>query len=87
MLMDHADTERCRIVRVPDLHFLAVFADLTFLRLIQSEQHTHQGRFAGTVLAQQRMDLSAPKLQGNIVVCDNAGEDLGNVKHFNNIIL
>ena len=41
------------IVGVADGDLLAVFEDLTLLRLIQAEQHAHQRTLAGAIFAQQ----------------------------------
>ena len=87
VLVHHADAQCRGVIGVIDLYRHAVFADLSFFRLVQAKEHAHQRTFARTVFAQQRVDLPAPQLQGNIVICLNAGELLGDVKHFNNVII
>ena len=87
VLVDHADAQCVCIVGVADGDLLAVFEDLTLLRLIQTEQHAHQGAFACAVLAQQGMDLTFAQLQGNVVVCLDARELLGDVEHLDHKIL
>ena len=42
MLMDHTNSKFIGIIRVLDLNFFTVFVDLSFFRLIQSKQNTHQ---------------------------------------------
>ena len=37
VLMHHTDSQRIGIVRVFDLDFFAVFADLSFFRLVQTK--------------------------------------------------
>ena len=74
------------VVRVVDLHDLAVLFDHAGFRLIQAKQNTHQGRFAGAVLTKQGMDLAPLQLKRDIVICLDSGEFLGDVQHFNNII-
>ena len=62
VLMHHADAQCVGIVRVVDLDLLSVFPYRTLLRLIQTEQHTHQGGFTGAVFAQQGVDLTLAQL-------------------------
>ena len=62
MLVHHADAQCVGIVRVVDLDLLSVFPYRTLLRLIQTEQHTHQGGFTGAVFAQQGVDLTLAQL-------------------------
>ncbi len=87
VLMHHAYVKRGRIVRVVDLDFDAVFADLTLLGLIKAEQHAHQCGFAGAVFAEKSMDLALAELQGNVVICLDTGELLGYMEHFNYIFV
>ena len=86
VLVHHADAQGIGVVGVVDLHFLAVLMDLAFLRLVQTEQHAHQGGLTGTVFTQQGMDLTLAKLQGDIVVGDDTGKPLGDVQHFHCVI-
>ena len=85
MLVDHADAERIGIVRAVDLNFFPILPDGTLFCLIQTKQDAHEGRFAGAVFPQQRMDLSMPQLQGDIIVGDDTRKTLGNMQHFNSI--
>ena len=87
VLMHHAYAQRVGVVRVVDLDFFSVFLDRTLLRLVQTKEHAHQGRFTGTVLAQQGMDLALAQLQGDIVVGFDTGKFLGDVQHFDDIII
>ena len=77
----HADAEGVGIVGIVDLDFLAVFFDDALLGLIQTEQNAHQGGFACAVLTQQGVDLAPFQLQGDVVVGDDAGKALRDVKH------
>ena len=79
--MHHADAEGVGVVRVLDLNLDAVFFDDALLSLIQAEKHAHQSRFARTVFAEQSVDLALPELKRDIVVGDDTGESLGDVKH------
>ena len=83
--MHHADAQRGGVVGIVDLHHLTVFLDFARLRLIQTEQHAHQGGFACAVLPQEGVDFPSSELECDIVVGDDTGEFLGNVKHFNDV--
>ena len=61
--------------------------DLTGFRLVQAEQHAHQRTFASAVFAQQGMYLALTQLQGDIIVCLDSRELLGNVEHLDHKIL
>ena len=87
VLMHHADAQCVGIVGVADGDLLAVFQDLALFRLIQAEQHAHQRTFARTILAQKGVYLALAQLQGDIIVCLDTGEFLGNVEHLDHIIL
>ena len=87
VLMHHADAQRICIVGVADGDLLAVLEDLTGLRLVQAEQHAHQRTFASAVFAQQGMYLALAQLQGDIIVCLDSRELLGNVEHLDHKIL
>ena len=87
VLVDHADPQCVCIVRVLDLHHLAVFFDDALLRLVQAEQHAHQRTFAGAIFAQQSVYLAFAQLQGDIIVCLDPREFLGDVEHLDHKIL
>ena len=87
VLVHHADAQCVGIVGVADGNLLAVFQDLALFRLIQAEQHAHQRTFARAVLAQKGVYLALAQLQGDIIVCLDTGEFLGNVEHLDHIIL
>ena len=85
MLVHHADAKTVGIVGVVDLDDLAVLFDDAFLGLIQTEQHAHQRGFTGAVFTQECVDLALAQLEGDIVVCDDSGETLGDIEHFNRV--
>ena len=87
VLVYHADSQRVGVIGVLDLHHLAVLFDDALLRLVQAEQHAHQGGFSGAVLAQQGMDLAPLQLERDVVVGDNSRKALGDIQHFNRIRL
>ena len=83
VLVHHADTQRICGSGISDIHLLAVQQDLTLFRLVQTKQHAHQRGFACAVFAQQCVDLAFLDAEGHIIICDDAGEHLGDVPHFN----
>ena len=87
VLVHHADAQCVCVVGVADGDLLAVFEDLALLRLIQAKQNAHQRTFARAVFAQQGVYLAFAQLQGDIIVCLDTGEFLGNVEHLDHIIL
>ena len=58
VLVDHADAQCVGVVGVLDGNLHAVLFDDALLGLVQAEQHAHQRGLAGTVFAQQGVDLS-----------------------------
>ena len=87
MLMHHADAESRRIVRIFDRLFFAVYFYRTAVGMIEPEQNTHERRFARAVFAEYRVDFTVFYLQRDIVVCNDAGKFLSDVKHFDYVII
>src|SRR5699024_4214347 len=73
------------VVGVIDPHHLAVLSNLSRLRLVQAEQHTHQGGLARAVFAQKRVDLSLPELKCDVIVGDDTGEFFRDMEHLNDV--
>ena len=86
VLVHHTDVQVVGIVRVGYSDDITIFLDRTGLRLVKTEQDAHQRRLARAVFTEQRVDLTAPELKRNIVIGLDAGELLGNVQHFNDIL-
>ena len=86
VLVHHADVQRGGVVGIVDLNLFAVLLDDSGLGLIEAEEDAHQRRFSGAVLAEQGMDLALAQLQCDVVVRLDAGELLGDVKHFDYIL-
>ena len=82
VLVHHAYAQSRRVVRVVDLHGLAVLLDDALLRLVHAEEDAHQRALAGAVLAQKRVYLAAPELKRDIVVGHDAREPLCDAEHF-----
>ena len=87
VLVHHADAQTVGVVGVVDLDDLAVLLDDALLRLVKAEEHAHQGRFACAVFAEQRVDLALSELQSDIIVGDNTGESLGDIKHLDCVVI
>ena len=68
-----------------DVDDLAIFLDRALLRLIQAEQDAHQRGLARAVFTEQRMDLAAPQLQGDVVVGLDPWEFLRDVQHLDHV--
>ena len=85
VLVYHADVEVVRVVGVADPDDLSVLLDDAALGLIQAKEHAHQGRFAGAVFAEQRVNFPLFQLEGNVVIGADAGEFLCDIQHLNDI--
>ena len=68
VLVHHSDARRHRVARAPEMLHLAADDDLALVWLVQPVEHVHEGGFAGTVLAQQGVNLSGSHLNGDAVV-------------------
>ena len=60
---------------------VAVEEDLALVGRRQPVQDVHQGRLAGAVLAEQRVDLAGPDVEVDRVVCDDARVALRDAAH------
>ena len=86
MLVYHTDPESIGIQRVIDLYLFPPHPDTAALRLVQTEQHTHQSGLSGTILTQQRVNLSFFQLKCDVVVRNDPRKFLCDVQHFDNVI-
>ena len=86
VLMNHSNAQIIGIIWILDLHFHSIFFDDPLLRLIESKKNAHQRGFSSTVLSQQGMDLTLFQLQGDLVVGDDPGKFLGDLKHFDDVV-
>ena len=82
MLMDHAEPAFDGVVGTVDLDDVAVEQNLAFIGAIEPVQHVHQGRFAGAVFAQKRMNLTCFEGEIDGVCGGNPREAFGEVTHF-----
>ncbi len=58
VLMDHPDAERDRVARARDVRVLAADADRSGVGVVEAVEDVHEGRLAGAVLADERVDLA-----------------------------
>ena len=86
MLMHHSDSKCIGVIGVVDFNLPAIDFDLSLLRLIQAEQNTHEGGFAGSVFSQQRVDFALFNLQRHIVVGFKAAKPFCDIVHLNYIV-
>ena len=82
MLVHHADAGGQRIGRTGDPHRLALDQDLAGIRRIGAEQHIHQRRLAGAVLAEQPEDFTRRDAEIDGLVRLDGAEALGDAAHF-----
>ena len=75
-LMDHGDAVLQRVERRLQADFLALEAEGAGIGRVDAGDDLHQRRFAGAVLAHQRMDMAALQAEGNVVERQHAGEGL-----------
>ena len=86
VLVYHTDIQFCRVVGRLNLHFLTADDDLTLVRLVHAEKHTHQSRLAGAVLPQKCVDLALFDLDGHVIIGYDPGKTLRDMIHLNNVI-
>ena len=87
MLVHHADAGMDGIARRVEAHGLAVQEDLSGIGPIEPVEDVHQRRLAGAVLAEQRVHLTAPDVEADVVVRYDAGELLANSPHLEDALL
>ena len=68
VLMDHADAERDRIVRIADRYGLSVKNYLALIRIVKAIDDLHRRRFSGSVFSNDRMDRAFMNRQRHVVV-------------------
>ena len=81
VLMHHPDAGVDRGLRRAELDRLARDHDLALVRVVEPVEDVHQGRLAGTVLAEQRVDLALAQVEVDVVVGHGARKALGDVAH------
>ena len=77
VLVNHPDAPRNRVARAPDGDFRAVHGNGARVRTVQAVEDLHEGGLAGAVFPHQRVDLSRPQVEADVVVGAHAGKVLG----------
>jgi len=72
--MNHADPMFDRICRRGEFHRVSVQPDLSAVGLVKPVKNLHERALAGTVLAQQRMDLTPSNIKVDIRIGNYARE-------------
>jgi hypothetical protein len=78
-LMNDADAGGLRFARARERDRLAINEDFAGILRIDAGEDLHQRRFAGAVLAHQRMDFAGDQLEPDVVQRPDAGKALGQV--------
>ena len=76
MLENHADAEAARGAGIGDSDRRAVEQNLAFVRRLDAVNHLDEGRLAGAVLAEQRVNLARLDFEMDVVVGAHAGKRL-----------
>ena len=82
MLEHHADAERPGLLRACHDHPRAIPGDRALVRLQDAKDGLDQGRLAGAVLAEKRVDLAGPDHEIDVGIGHDAGEALGQAAQF-----
>jgi hypothetical protein len=82
LLVDGGDAQRLRLLRVADVHRLAVDQDLTGVGAVDAGHDLDQRGLARAVLADQRVHLARIERQRHILQRLRGVEALGDVLHF-----
>ena len=77
VLVDHADAGGHGIPRPTEMLHDVIEEDLALIGTVQAIQDVHEGRLAGTVLAEQRVDLTRLDDEVDVVVGDEPAEAFG----------
>ena len=82
VLVDHPDAARDRVRRSLYRDRRAIDTDLALVRRDEAVEDVHQGRLAGAVLTEERVDLAFAELEIDRVVRERApGKALGDAAH------
>ena len=77
VLVHHADPGLDRVARSVEVDRATVDQQLTLVRRVQAVEHVHQRALAGTVLAEERVDLTRLDREVDVVVGHQGPEPLG----------
>ncbi len=81
VLVYHTNMKPDGIAWPSNVRNLPVDENLTTIRVNQSIEDIHQGSFAGSVFANEGMDLALTYLEIDLIVGNDTGPCFGNVAH------
>ncbi len=81
VLVDGADAEAQGIGRRGDLDLRALDTDRAGVGRLHPGEDVHQGRLAGAILAEDRVDLARPEVERDAVIGHDRAEALADVAH------
>src|SRR5260370_17408130 len=81
VLVYHTNMQPDSIAWPRDVRNLPVDENLTTIRVNQSIEDIHQGRFAGSVFANQCMNLTLTHLEIDLIVANEPRPCFGNLSH------
>ena len=84
VLVHHPDPPRDCVPRRVDPDGLALEEDPAVVRVVEAVEDVHQGRLPRAVLAQERVHLSLPEVEVDVVVRDDSREALGDAAELEN---
>src|SRR5262245_49009304 len=85
MLVNHSDAQRDRVMRISDISLAAIDKYLAAVGVVKAVRYPHDGRFARTVLADDRVDRAFVDRDRDVVIGNNAPESLCNVLQFKHL--
>ena len=80
--MNHAHADGDRIERRAEAHFDAAQEDAPLVGRLQAVEDAHQGRFAGAVLAHDRVNLAAVDGEIDVIVGEDGAVTLDDADRF-----
>ena len=86
LLMHHRQSFMQRLIRIVNLHTLAIQINLTLIHMINTKQAFHQSGFSCTVLSHQRMDSTRTDVQVDLIQSLYPREAFGNPPHFQSVL-
>ncbi len=68
VLVNHTDSQGCRIPGGAELHLLASDSDFALVGPVKAEENVHQGGLAGPIFTQDRENFTLSDSKRNIVI-------------------
>ena len=77
MLVDHSNTLAHGVTGSGEVNRFAIDQNFATVGVIQAEEHIHQSRFAGAVLAEETVNLSGFNDEVDGVICGEGSKAFG----------